>query len=64
MKTLDRIWLALLGTAALLYCVATRTEVFFASILISGILCVALIAIGRKEGYTSGQLAGDPGAEG
>lgn len=36
------------------FCIVTHSSVFLSSILIAGILCVALTAIGRKEGYLIG----------
>lgn len=52
--TLDYFWLAGLGLAGLLYCLFAGGGLFFSSILLSGVLCVGLIAIGRKEGYLVG----------
>jgi nicotinamide mononucleotide transporter len=51
---LDRAWFITLVIAggALSMCLAT--SVFDATVLLSGILCVGLIAIGRREGYLIG----------
>lgn len=47
-------WFILLGGITLLYCIITQTPVFLSSVLLSGIVCVSLIAIGVKEGYLIG----------
>jgi nicotinamide mononucleotide transporter len=51
---LDRVWLAFLVVAggALSACLAT--SIFDATVSLSGVLCVGLIAIGRREGYLIG----------
>ncbi len=54
LKQIDIAWLSVLGVLAFGFCILTRSSVFLSSILISGVLCVVLIAIGRKEGYLVG----------
>ncbi len=50
----DLVWITILCLLAFAYCLFTKTDWIEATILISGVLCVALIAIGRKEGYIFG----------
>lgn len=50
----DLYWFLGLTALALGYCLFTKTPLFESSVIITGILCVALIAIGRKEGYIFG----------
>ena len=52
--TVDIVWLSFLGTAGAVLCMFLSETVFNASIFFSGILCVGLIAIGRREGYLIG----------
>lgn len=47
-------WVALLGLTSAMYATATGAGLFVGSVLISGALCVALTAIGRREGYLVG----------
>lgn len=47
-------WSAGLTVLAAAYCVFAQTSLFESSILITGILCVSFIAIGKKEGYIFG----------
>ena len=57
MKKLEQIdwyWFTGLTVLALGYCVYMKISFFESSILVTGILCVALIAIGLKEGYIFG----------
>lgn len=54
LKNKDIWWSASLVFLALLFCIITKNDLFSASILISGIFCVSLIAVGRKEGYIFG----------
>jgi nicotinamide mononucleotide transporter len=51
---LDRIWLAFLIVAGGALSAYLATSVFDASVSLSGVLCVGLIAIGRREGYLIG----------
>ncbi|MDP3957091.1 MAG: nicotinamide riboside transporter PnuC [bacterium] len=51
---IDRIWMAFLVVAGTALSVALATTVFDMSVSLSGILCVGLIAIGRREGYLIG----------
>jgi nicotinamide mononucleotide transporter len=48
------VWLLLLTTTAAGYCLITRSDLLPASVLLSGTICVALIALGRREGYLIG----------
>ena len=50
----DRVWLAFLVIAGGALSVYLATGVFDATVSLSGILCVGLIAIGRREGYLIG----------
>lgn len=51
---IDVIWLVLLTVAGSLLSVALAKNVFDLTVFLSGILCVGLIAIGRREGYLIG----------
>ncbi len=51
---LDRAWLAFLVVAGGALSVYLATSAFDASVSLSGILCVGLIAVGRREGYLIG----------
>lgn len=50
----DRIWLAFLVVTGGALSAYLATSVFDATVSLSGILCVGLIAIGRREGYLIG----------
>jgi nicotinamide mononucleotide transporter len=51
---LDRAWLAFLVVAGGALSVYLASSAFDASVSLSGILCVGLIAVGRREGYLIG----------
>lgn len=51
---IDRIWLGSLAVAGTLLSTLLATGAFDLSILVSGILCVGLTAVGRREGYLIG----------
>ena len=51
---LDRAWLAFLVIAGSVLSTFLAVSVFDATVSLSGILCVGLIAIGRREGYLIG----------
>jgi nicotinamide mononucleotide transporter len=51
---IDRIWLISLVVAGSALSAVLATTVFDMSVSLSGILCVGLIAIGRREGYLIG----------
>jgi nicotinamide mononucleotide transporter len=51
---LDRAWLVFLVVAGSALSAYLATNVFDATVSLSGILCVGLIAIGRREGYLIG----------
>ncbi|MBN1864326.1 MAG: nicotinamide mononucleotide transporter [Victivallales bacterium] len=51
---LDRVWLVFLLLAGMALSACLATSVFDATVSLSGILCVGLIAIGRREGYLVG----------
>ena len=51
---LDSIWLGLLVVVGGTLSVALGTTVLDVTVFFSGILCVALIAIGRREGFLIG----------
>ena len=53
-KRIDRVWLILLVLAGGVLSCFCSESVFDISISLSGILCVGLIAIGRREGYLVG----------
>lgn len=50
----DRVWLAFLVVAGTTLSVFLAENIFDATVVLSGILCVGLIAIGRREGYLIG----------
>ena len=54
MKSRDRAWLAFLLVTGVALSTYLATSVFDATVALSGILCVGLIAIGRREGYLIG----------
>ena len=47
-------WFILLGVITLFYCFITKTPIYESSVLLSGIICVSLTAIGIKEAYLIG----------
>jgi nicotinamide mononucleotide transporter len=51
---LDRVWLAFLMVAGSALSAYLAKSVFDATVSLSGVLCVGLIAIGRREGYLIG----------
>jgi len=51
---LDRVWLAFLVVTGSVLSAYLAASIFDATVLLSGILCVGLIAIGRREGYLFG----------
>ncbi|WP_017306294.1 nicotinamide riboside transporter PnuC [Spirulina subsalsa] len=51
---LDRLWLAFLLVIGGIVSAYLATSLFDATVLLSGILCVGLIAIGRRAGYLIG----------
>ncbi len=51
---IDRLWLTLLMIAGSALSAALAETAFDMSVSLSGILCVGLIAIGRREGYLPG----------
>lgn len=51
---LDRIWLAFLVVAGVALSACLATSIFDATVSLSGVLCVGLIAIGRRAGYLIG----------
>ncbi|HHP7236492.1 MAG TPA: nicotinamide riboside transporter PnuC [Desulfobacterales bacterium] len=51
---LDRLWLAFLVVAGGVLSAFLAASIFDATVSLSGILCVGLIAIGRREGYLIG----------
>ncbi|MEW5734107.1 MAG: nicotinamide riboside transporter PnuC [Thermodesulfobacteriota bacterium] len=51
---IDRIWLALLALTGTLLSAVLASTVFDLTVFLSGILCVGLTAIGRREGYLFG----------
>jgi len=51
---LDRVWLAFLVVAGGGVSAYLATSIFDATVSLSGVLCVGLIAIGRREGYLIG----------
>lgn len=53
-QKLDRFWLLLIMLAGSTLSVFLADSLFELSVFLSGILCVALIAIGRREGYLVG----------
>lgn len=53
-RRIDRIWLGLLMIAGSALSTILATSIFDTTVFFSGILCVGLIAIGRREGYLIG----------
>lgn len=51
---LDRVWLAFLVITGGVLSAFLATSIFDATVTLSGLLCVGLIAIGRREGYLIG----------
>jgi len=51
---LDLTWFALLTVAGISLSAVLATTIFDLTVFLSGILCVGLIAIGRREGYLIG----------
>ena len=51
---LDTTWLVLLTVVGSILSVVLAADIFDLSVLLSGVLCVGLIAIGRREGYLIG----------
>ena len=51
---LDLVWLVLLTFVGSILSVVLATSIFDLSVFLSGLLCVGLIAIGRREGYLVG----------
>lgn len=51
---IDTTWMILLGVSGVGLCLVLAETIFDASIFFSGVSCVGLIAIGRKEGYLVG----------
>lgn len=51
---LDRVWLAFLVVTGGAFSACLATSIFDATVSLSGILCVGLTAIGRREGYLVG----------
>jgi nicotinamide mononucleotide transporter len=51
---LDLVWLVLLTFVGSILSVVLATSIFDLSVFLSGLLCVGLIAIGRREGYLAG----------
>ncbi|MEA5420463.1 nicotinamide riboside transporter PnuC [Spirulina sp. CCNP1310] len=51
---IDRLWLVLLLMAGGVISAYLATSIFDATVLLSGVLCVGLIAIGRRAGYLIG----------
>lgn len=51
---IDRTWLALILICGSVLSAYLATSIFDATVSLSGILCVGLIAIGRREGYIIG----------
>jgi nicotinamide mononucleotide transporter len=52
--SIDGIWLAFLLVTGVSLSTYLVTSIFDATVLLSGILCVGLIAVGRREGYLIG----------
>jgi nicotinamide mononucleotide transporter len=52
--TLDLVWLGLLTAAGTILSTLLATGIFDLTVFFSGILCVGLSAIGRREGYLFG----------
>jgi len=53
-RRLDRAWLAFLVVSGAVLSAYLAQSVFDATVSLSGILCVGLIAVGRREGYLIG----------
>lgn len=53
-RKLDRLWLIFLLMVGGAMSAYLATSVFDATVLLSGVLCVGLIAIGRRAGYLIG----------
>ncbi len=51
---IDRAWMALLTVVGGALSIVLATTAFDLSVFLSGILCVGLIAVGRREGYLIG----------
>jgi nicotinamide mononucleotide transporter len=51
---LDLVWLVFLTSVGSILSAVLATSVFDLSVFLSGILCVGLIAVGRREGYLFG----------
>lgn len=51
---LDRTWIVFLVTSGSILSIILATSVFDMTVSLSGITCVGLIAIGRREGYLAG----------
>jgi nicotinamide mononucleotide transporter len=47
-------WFIFLGVITIFYCIITQTSFFLSTVLLSGIICVSLTAIGIKEAYLVG----------
>lgn len=54
MRQAGIIWMIFLVSASLGFCLITRTPVFDASVLLSGVLCVGLTALGLRIAYLIG----------
>ncbi len=52
--TVDVVWLTIMGVVGAVFCLLLSENVFDATIFFSGIICVGLIAVGRREGYLVG----------
>ncbi|WP_027672312.1 nicotinamide riboside transporter PnuC [Rheinheimera baltica] len=57
LNKLDSIWLTLMVLVGSALSAILATTIFDMTVFLSGILCVALIAIGRREGYLIGLYA-------
>jgi nicotinamide mononucleotide transporter len=53
-RRIDLIWLAFLLVVGAALTAYVATSIFDVAVLLSGILCVGLIAIGRRDGYLIG----------
>lgn len=51
---IDLVWISLLTVVGSILSVILSTSIFDLSVFLSGLLCVGLIAIGRREGYLFG----------
>lgn len=54
LRRLEWAWLASLCVAAMIFCLVTEADPLSASVLITGVACVSLAAMGRKESYLVG----------